>query len=135
MQSINENKRVKKGPVNAIKRVLCIDDDAINRMVIKHILLSLEFEVDLASSGQKGLELFKEHHYDLILLDILMPELNGFETAAAIREISMNEPPIVLISAGIQDDLEEKMKANNIQFFLPKPIEKHTLHNTIQQLL
>lgn len=115
------------------KRVLCVDDDAINRLVLKHMLVALNMEVDLASGGNTALALVKEQAYDLILLDILMPEMDGFKTAAAIRKIAPNIP-IVFVSAGIFDDLQEQMETLNIQHFLAKPVEKEVLQKVIEQL-
>lgn len=116
------------------KRVLCVDDDAINRLVLKHMLVALNMEVDLASEGTSALALVKKQAYDLILLDILMPEIDGFKTAAAIRKICSSPIPIVFISAGIFDDLQAQMEALNISHFLPKPIEKEVLQKIIEQL-
>lgn len=117
------------------KRILCIDDDAINRMVMGHMLPSVNYIVDFAESGIEGLKLFKQHVYDLILLDVFMPEMDGFKTAANMREISAGSPPIVLVSAGIFDNLDELMNTNGIQAFLPKPVSKSTLQQILDQLI
>lgn len=117
------------------RRILCIDDDAINCMVLNHILIPLQFQVDLASSGISGLELIKMYAYDLILLDIYMPEMDGFETAAAIKEISTEPPGIIFLSAGIHENLHEKMKTLGISSYLSKPINKQALTEAINHLL
>lgn len=116
------------------KKVLCVDDDAINRLVMKHILIALNMEVDLASGGDEALALVKEKAYDLILLDILMPEMDGFKTAAAIRKMSPNYIPIVFVSAGIFDDIQKQMDELNIRHMVPKPIDKKVLEQIIAQL-
>lgn len=124
-------------PLTLQKRVLCVDDDAINRLVIKHILLSLNLSVDLASDGKAALDLIKQKnsHYNLVLLDILMPEMDGFKTAAAIREIApANALPIVFVSAGIFEDIDEKMNTLDVQKFLGKPVDKESLQKVIDQL-
>ncbi|MFM6976595.1 MAG: response regulator [Sphingobacteriaceae bacterium] len=117
------------------RRILCIDDEPVNCMVLNHILSPLNFHVDLASNGLSGLALMHQNPYDLVLLDICMAEMNGFQTAAAIREIKEYTPFIVFISAGIHDDLEIQMKNLQISNFLPKPIDKNALTNVINQLL
>lgn len=129
-----ENEIIRKNAERQ-RKVLCIDDDAINRMVIGHILGPLGFQFDMADSGTAGLELLKQNTYELILLDILMPGLNGFETAEAIRKMLPNYLPIIFISAGIHDDLDEQMKKNNILSFIPKPIEKNYLQKVISEVL
>ena len=71
--------------MKASRKALCIDDDAVNRMVMKHLLLPLGFQVDLAADGFEALDLVHKSAYDLILLDIMMPGKDGFETASEIR--------------------------------------------------
>lgn len=92
------------------------------------------FGVESAASGEEGLTILKEKAIDLVLLDIYMPQMDGFETAAAIREL-ISGIPIVFISAGEDKHLVEKMKKLAITHFLAKPIEKDTLQKVLEQLL
>lgn len=117
------------------KRALCVDDDAINRMVMNHLLQPLGFQVDLAADGKKALELFQDGKYDIILLDIMMPEMDGFQTAAAIRANSPEHPPIVFVSAYSPDELEENMQKSNVQYFISKPLIKEKLYPLLDKLI
>ena len=105
------------------KTILCIDDDNINLLVLKHLVHSMGYSTESASSREEGLAILKNKAIDLVLLDIYMPHMDGFETAAAIRAVHLGMP-IVFISAGEVEELAEKMKKLAIQHFLPKPGKK-----------
>lgn len=69
-----------------MKKILLVDDDLKNSMLLKRFIEADGYDVVYASNGKVGLELYRDIHPDLILLDINMPEMNGFEVAQAIRE-------------------------------------------------
>jgi CheY-like chemotaxis protein len=116
------------------KTILCIDDDSINILVLKHLVHSMGYTTASASSGEEGLAILKNKAIDLVLLDIYMPHMDGFETAAAIRELHIGIP-IVFISAGEVEQLAEKMKKLAIQHFLPKPVNKELLQEVLNTIL
>lgn len=68
-------------------KILLVDDDVKNSMLLKRFIEAEEYEVSYANNGVIGLEMFKEINPDLILLDINMPKMNGFEMAKAVREL------------------------------------------------
>lgn len=68
------------------KRILLVDDDFKNSILLKRFIEVEGYEVEYAANGKAGLELYKDRHPDLILLDINMPEMNGFELARTIRQ-------------------------------------------------
>lgn len=116
------------------KTILCIDDDGINLLVLKHLVHSMGYTTESATSGEEGLAILKEKAIDLVLLDIYMPHMDGFETAAAIRALHFGMP-IVFISAGEVEQLAKKMKKIAIQHFLQKPINKDQLQEVLDILL
>lgn len=116
------------------KTILCIDDDSINLLVLKHLVHSMGYTTASASSGEEGLAMLKNKAIDLVLLDIYMPHMDGFETAAAIRAEHVGMP-IVFISAGEDEHLAEKMKKLDIQYFLPKPVNKELLQEVLATIL
>ena len=88
----------------AEKRVLVVDDE---RLIVKGIRLSLlqdEMQVDCAYDGEEALELARNNSYDIILLDVMLPKLSGFEVCQQIREFS-NVPIIMLTARG--DDMDK----------------------------
>ena len=79
------------------KKVLVVDDE---KLIVKGIRFSLEqdgMEVDCAYDGEEALKMATENHYDMILLDIMLPKLDGFEVCQRIREFS--DMPIVMLTA------------------------------------
>ena len=83
------------------RKVLVVDDE---KLIVKGIRFSLEqdgMQVDCAYDGEEALSLAKENHYDIILLDIMLPRLDGFEVCQQIREFS--EVPIVMLTAKGED--------------------------------
>ena len=80
-------------------KVLVVDDE---KLIVKGIRFSLEqdgFEVACAYDGEEALQMAKETEYDMVLLDVMLPKLNGFEVCQAIREFS--EMPIIMLTAKI----------------------------------
>ena len=83
------------------KKVLVVDDE---KLIVKGIRFSLEqddMEVDCAYDGEEALELAKKNHYDIILLDLMLPKVDGLEVCQQIREFS--DVPIVMLTAKGED--------------------------------
>ena len=83
------------------KKVLVVDDE---KLIVKGIRFSLEqdgMEVDCAYDGEEALKMAQENEYDMILLDIMLPKMDGFEVCQAIREFS--DMPIVMLTAKVDD--------------------------------
>ena len=85
---------------NSQYTVLVVDDVPVNILLVKGMLAKQKFKVLSATSGQQALEVLTHEHPDCILLDILMPNMNGFETTRAIRANPKTQDiPIILLSA------------------------------------
>ncbi len=93
-----------------IKRVLVIDDDEAIRKVFLLALEGTDLQVDTAISGAKGLEMMKQQTYDLICLDLKMPELSGVDTLKKLRKIDP-DIPVYIITAYYGEFAEELRKA------------------------
>ncbi len=93
-------------------RLLCIDDEDIGLRVRKVVLERAGYEVLTAQTAQSGIELFKSGSFDCVILDFLMPGVNGGEIAATLREIRP-EVPILLLSAyvNLPEDVLQKVDA------------------------
>ncbi len=78
-------------------RILIVDDEALIRDLIREYLSLEDFAVDEAADGQKGLELFQRQPYDLIILDVMMPIMDGWSLCREIRKVS--QVPIIMLSA------------------------------------
>lgn len=103
-----------------MKKILLVDDDLKNSMLLKRFIEAEGYEVVYASNGKVGLELYRDVHPDLILLDINMPEMNGFEVAQIIRETDRRI--IIFFLTDRTDKVDRlygfKLKGND---YIPKP--------------
>ncbi|HEY8347968.1 MAG TPA: response regulator [Symbiobacteriaceae bacterium] len=119
------------------RRVLLIEDDPD---IQKMVMLSLKFkgghEVSVASSGQEGLEKAAAEHPDLILLDVMMPEMDGYETCRRLKEqSSTRDIPVVFLSARAQQSEIQKGKELGAIGYLVKPFDPMTLSDQLEALL
>lgn len=115
------------------KRILIVEDDLINVMVLEMLLAPFNFILETAENGQIGLDKFKNTTYDVILMDIYMPVMDGFEASRRIREISAT-PPIIVISAAMlnEENLKEEL---GIDYFVPKPVNITLLKQILHKIL
>jgi len=116
-------------------KILCVDDDRLNLNLYEAILTQRGYEVVLASRGQEALEFLRDTKFDLIILDVMMPEMNGFEVCQAIREGIDSKIPIIMVTAF--DSRELRLKGLNIgaNDFLYKPLDTAELVARVKNLL
>ncbi|MHC1720342.1 MAG: response regulator transcription factor [Clostridiaceae bacterium] len=107
------------------KRVLIAEDEKEIRNIIKEYMSMESYVVDEASNGREALELFAQNKYDLILVDIMMPEINGWEVCSRVRKTS--EVPIIVISAKCQEYDKLKGFELGIDDYLVKPFSPKEL--------
>lgn len=101
-------------------RILLIDDDLKNSMLLKRFIEAEGYEVIYANNGKVGLEMYRECHPDLILLDINMPELDGFEMARIIRE---NDKRVIIFFLTDRTDKVDRLHGFSLKGndYIPKP--------------
>ncbi|WP_457555300.1 response regulator transcription factor [Candidatus Pyrohabitans sp.] len=115
-------------------RVLCVDDDPGFLEMLKTLLKKRGYDVLLAGSGMEALSLLEETLPDVILLDIMMPGMDGWETLRRIRERGCRVPVIVL-TVLYEPEYREKSLAAGADAVIPKPVERAILFKTIECLL
>lgn len=122
--------------LNKTWKILVIDDSKLNRAVIKKTLSQLNMEIDEASDGMEGLEKFKSNEFDLVLVDIIMPNLDGFGFLARFKELPGEDYTPVILMTG-SDDLNSKIKGLQIgaDDFLLKPLNEKELVARVLSLL
>ncbi len=113
--------------------ILYIEDDKLTREITSPVLQQLSTSLILAEDGLKGFMQFKEHSIDLIITDLLMPNINGTDFIKMIRDVN-SEVPIVIVSAHINTDILEKSINYGIQGCIQKPINYAVLKKQIQQI-
>jgi CheY-like chemotaxis protein len=116
-------------------RVLVVDDDEVIRQLIT-VNLELEgFDVHTAFDGQDCLDKIKEINPDVVTLDVMMPRLDGWETAARIRQdIGLADVRIVLLSARAQEADIERGDTIGVDAYLTKPFDPDDLVETVRRL-
>lgn len=109
-----------------IPKLLLVDDDPMNLAVLQESLSRAGFEVSTATNGAQALELFEQNVFDLIIMDIQMPVMDGIEATQEIRawENSTNTPPlpIVALTAGAFEEDRQRCEAAGMNGFLAKPV-------------
>ena len=119
-------------------RILVAEDNLVNQFILKKMLSDWNLEVAFVDNGRKAIDKLKEQHFDLILMDTHMPELNGYQAAKQIR-LDFEEPkrsiPIISLSAASFDHEQQEAIAAGMNDVLAKPFQPQDLHQKIKQLL
>lgn len=117
-------------------RVLVVDDNPVNLFITSQYLEGWELVHKTVGSGEAAREAVKEENFDIILMDLHMPKMNGYETSAAIRKIKPGPPPyIIALSASGRGDVNLKMKRSGINAYVPKPFHPIELQETMVHFL
>jgi CheY-like chemotaxis protein len=115
---------------------LAVDDNAVGLLVLRHALEHHAVQLDTATDGYEALEAASKRRYQLILMDLQMPGLNGFETTAAIRKLpGYATVPIIALTATLSDEIRRQCQEQGMQGFISKPIEPARLWETISRYL
>ncbi|MDR1376706.1 MAG: response regulator [Synergistaceae bacterium] len=122
------------------RRLLVVDDMEINREIMKNLLEETEASIDFAVDGRSALDRFKQvpDHYDLILMDVQMPHMNGYEATRALRALPLEraaEIPIIAMTADAFKEDIEKCLAAGMNAHIAKPIDDRELFRTLAQYL
>ncbi len=105
-------------------RILIVDDEERFRVTLRKLLVLKGLEVDTAGSGREALEMLKTGSYDVVLLDVKMPEMNGIEALAEIKKIDPNIEVIILTGHASVDVAVEIMRLGGYEYLLkPCPME------------
>ena len=122
--------------VNALKdkHILVAEDNKMNQMLLEMLLENSTLDLDFAADGKIALEKFKTSQYDLILMDIQMPNMNGYEASTQIRALDKDIPIIALSANVMQEDIEKSLDAG-MNDHLAKPIEIDKLYMTLLNYL
>ncbi len=115
-------------------KVLVAEDNRINQQVAQEILESMGVTVSLADNGAKAVQAVRDHRYDLVLMDIQMPEMDGYQATQVIRRSSDIAPlPIIAMTAHAMAGDREKCIAAGMDDHLTKPIDPELLFSTLKQ--
>ncbi|HEU0187608.1 MAG TPA: fused response regulator/phosphatase [Gallionellaceae bacterium] len=115
-------------------RILVVDDEAFNQALLEDMLKDLGHQVLLASSGEEGLALFREQQPDLVLMDVMLPGMSGFDTVRAMRRVGGLWVPIIFITS-LQEvgDMVQSIQSGGDDYLL-KPLNSELLRAKINAL-
>lgn len=116
------------------KRILIVDDTDINLVLLEAIFEKWNVNVDKAKNGKEGLALIDKNHYDLVLSDVNMPEVDGIEMTKKIRHNSsstISKTPVIILTANILQDEIEKFQRAGVTDYLMKPFLMADLYRVI----
>jgi len=116
--------------------VLLVEDNPIGMRVLRRALERRNLVVDGAESGRAALDAAAKRRYDLVLMDLQMPEMDGLETTEAMRQLPGYETvPILALTADSSDELRARCRRQGMQAFLSKPVEPAELWSVVSKFL
>lgn len=116
-------------------KVLVAEDIALNQLLMKTLLTDFGFEHDIAGNGKIAIEKLQANHYDIILMDLQMPEMNGFEATQYIRDTMNSKIPIIALTADVTTVDLAKCKSVGMNDYIAKPVDEKLLYNKIVGLV
>jgi two-component system sensor histidine kinase/response regulator len=117
-------------------RILLAEDSQANQLVVMNVLQNAGYKVDAVANGIEAIKAVQGLPYDVILMDLQMPEMGGFEATEYIRKLpqSIGAIPILAMTANVLGDVKQQCKAVGMNGFISKPINKHELFGRLSEL-
>ena len=119
-------------------KVLIVDDNEMNLFVVQKLLERTQVQMTTCMSGKECLSLMQKEHYDVILLDHMMPEMDGIETLKASKELERNlciNTPVIALTANAMAGVREKYLAEGFDDYLSKPIKGNALEDMLKKYI
>jgi len=116
-------------------KVLVAEDVPLNQLLMKTILDEFGFECDIAENGKIAVEKLKVNSYDVVLMDLQMPEMNGFEATATIRNRLQLRIPVIALTADVTTVDLAKCTAVGMNDYIAKPVDERLLYSKIVNLV
>ena len=118
-------------------RVLLAEDNLVNQFIVQAMMQDWGFKVDLASNGAEAIELFKKNNYEVILMDIQMPIMNGVEATTYIRsyeDVKKSKTPIIALTANPSKQFQKNYLQAGMEDVIVKPFKEDLLYKKIMSL-
>jgi signal transduction histidine kinase/DNA-binding response OmpR family regulator len=126
-----------QSPKDGRPKILIAEDNVVNQLVVTNLISAAEYDVILAENGRKAVELFMRHRPAAILMDLSMPEIDGYEATRQIRKIEAERgyqrTPIIAATAHVLEEDRDRCRLAGMNDFIPKPIRKPQLDQTLQK--
>lgn len=129
--------KISKVNQNYAGEVLLVEDNDVNQLVATKYLQRLGVKPSVASNGLEAIEQAKDKVFDLILMDLQMPEMNGYDASKAIRDLSVHyqDVPIIALTAAAFSEIRDKIEEAKITAFIHKPFSPEDLRQMIDKYL
>jgi two-component system, chemotaxis family, protein-glutamate methylesterase/glutaminase len=121
-----------KRPLNNKVNILIVEDHPSHQYMLKQILISEKYNVDTASDGLKAIEMATKKKYEIVLMDVRMPNMDGIAATEALYQIDPMQK-VVFVTASISDDTRRKIKSLNVFDYLYKPIKLNNLLDIVDR--
>lgn len=133
-EAVVEERRNVKSNISFAANILVAEDNQINQMVVTQMLELMGCKVDIANNGLEALEMVKKQNYDLLFMDCMMPEMNGYEATQEIRR-AKNAITIVALTANSLQGDQQRCLAAGMNDYLSKPLKKVQLQKMLEKWL
>jgi len=128
--------RAAEAPSNYFK-ALIVEDSRLNRLVLEEYLADVDCDLVFAEDGHQGLAAYQTDNFDIVLMDLQMPDMDGIETARLMRKWESNhgiEPlPIVMVTADNLDESRNRAKSAGVSDYITKPMSRRNLYDMLNQ--
>ncbi|NVJ59522.1 MAG: response regulator [Gammaproteobacteria bacterium] len=133
---IREDEASQQIDVNLDVRVLLVEDNEVNQLIAKQMLIKIGCQVEVAENGLKAVDKVKQEKFDLIFMDMQMPVMDGIKATKLIRKLPGNENvPIVAMTANVLSEDKTKCFEAGMNYYIAKPINLNILKETIEQAM
>ncbi len=120
-------------------RILYAEDNVVNQKVALHLLGKLGYQIDIVENGLNAVRALEVYQYDLVLMDCLMPVMDGLEATIMIRDpdskVLNHNVPIIAVTANVLDNDRDICLSVGMDDYIPKPLKKDVLANTLAKWL
>ena len=136
-----EKENIKSTKIKNLKgiKILIVEDNKINQILLKKILTKYDAKITVASNGKEAISAVEKDYFDLIFMDINLPEMNGFEAAKYIKtkinNVLKQQIPIVALTAAVTEDEKNKAEKAGMAFFISKPFKENEIIDIIIKLV
>jgi len=118
-----------------VKHILAVDDESDIRTIIEALLTSKGYKVDTAVDGEDALVKLNQGAYDLVILDIMMPKLDGYGVLEELRKRGLGDLPVIMLTAKSTDKDVWKGYEEGVTYYVTKPFENVRLSNIVDYLI
>jgi len=116
--------------------ILLVEDNRVSRTVVHHLLRPKGYQVHCVETGAQAIARVHQQNYGLVLMDLQLPDISGFEAASQIRKVDgYSDVPILAFTANTTDEYRSRCRENGMQGFLPKPVQASELFAVVAKFL